>query len=79
MWFLLLGLLGLALKYFQIGPFAAWSWWIFAIPFVLTVLWWAWADRFGYTERKEMRKMELRKKDRQQKQREALGMTKKRR
>jgi hypothetical protein len=36
--------------------------------------WWAWADASGYTKRKEIEKMEKRKQDRIDKQRDAMGM-----
>ena len=37
MWFLALGLIGLALKYFEIGPIGQLSWWIVLIPFGLSL------------------------------------------
>jgi small Trp-rich protein len=80
MWFLLLGVAGLLLKYFEVAPVASWSWWLVLSPFALAVAWWAWADASGYTKRKEMDKMEKRRTDRIDKQRDAMGMaTKKRR
>ena len=74
MFLLGIGLLLLALKVLEIGPVAAWSWYVIAAPFVLTALWWAWADSVGYTKRKEMEKMDKRKQDRIDKHKEALGM-----
>ena len=74
MYLLLIGLVGLVLKYLEIEPVAAWSWWVVLIPFPLAVVWWAWADSTGYTKKKEMNKMDLRKKERIEKQREAMGM-----
>jgi small Trp-rich protein len=41
----------------------------------LTILWWVWADRSGYTKRKEIEKMERRKLDRVNKHRQAMGLT----
>ena len=41
--------------------------------------WWAWADATGYTKRKAMEKMDKRKQDRLDRQREALGIKSKRR
>ena len=79
MYLLLIGLLGLALKYLEIGPVAALSWWVLLIPFALAVAWWAWADSTGYTKKKEMDKMDLRKQVRIEKQREAMGMLPKKR
>ena len=78
MYFLLIGILGIALKYFEIGPVAVWSWWVVLSPFAAAVLWWWWADKSGYTEKKVMQKMEMRKQERIDKQRDAMGMLKKR-
>lgn len=74
MWFLLLGILGVALKYLEIGPVAALSWWIVLIPFALTLAWWAWADASGYTKRKVMEKEDRRRDARIERQRSQLGM-----
>ena len=79
MYLLLIGLLGLVLKYLEIGPVAALSWWVLLIPFALAVAWWAWADSTGYTKKKEMNKVDLRKKERIEKQRIARGMLPKKR
>ena len=79
MYLLLIGLVGLVLKYLEIGPVAALSWWVLLIPFALAVAWWAWADSTGYTKKKEMNKMDLRKKERIEKQRVAMGMLPKKR
>ena len=57
MYLLGLSLLMLALKYFEIGPVATWSWWWVLAPFAATALWWAWADSTGYTKRKAMEKI----------------------
>lgn len=74
MWFLLLGILGVALKYLEIGPVAELSWWIVLIPFALTLAWWAWADSSGYTKRKVMEKEARRRDARIERQRSQLGM-----
>lgn len=79
MYFLLMGIAGLLLKYLEIGPVAELAWWIVLTPFGLAVAWWSWADASGYTKRKEVEKMEDRTKKRLEKQRDALGMLKKRR
>ncbi len=79
MYFLLLGIVGLLLKYLEIGPVAALSWWLVLVPFTLAVAWWAWADASGYTKRKEMQKMDKRKQDRIDKQRAAMGVVTRRR
>jgi small Trp-rich protein len=78
MYLLLIGIVGLVMKYLEIGPVAAWSWWIVLSPFALAVAWWAWADASGYTKQKEVDKMAKRKQDRIDKQRDAMGMLKKR-
>ncbi|RYF73837.1 MAG: TIGR04438 family Trp-rich protein [Comamonadaceae bacterium] len=74
MWFLMLGVLGVALKYLEIGPVATLSWWIVLIPFALAVAWWAWADASGYTKRKVVERENQRKEDRIDRQRSQLGM-----
>ena len=79
MYFLLIGIAALLMKYLEFGPVAAWSWWVVLSPFAMAVLWWAWADKSGYTKRVEMDKMEKRKADRIAKQREAMGMQPKKR
>ena len=78
MYFLGLGLILLLMKFFEIGPVAGWDWadkwYLFAAPFILAVAWWAWADWSGYTKKKAMQKMDLSKKARLAKNREALGL-----
>jgi small Trp-rich protein len=74
MYFLFIGLVALALKYLEIGPVAALSWWIVLLPFALAMAWWAWADASGYTKRREVDKMDRRKQQRIDKQRTAMGM-----
>ena len=73
MYLLGLGLVLLALKYFQIGAVAAWDWWMVLAPFGLAVLWWSWADASGYTKRKAMEKEDARRQERIDKNREAIG------
>ncbi|MGQ2978901.1 MAG: TIGR04438 family Trp-rich protein [Polaromonas sp.] len=78
MFFLFIGIIGILLKYLEIGPVATLDWWIVLIPFALAVVWWWWADSSGYTKKKEMEKMDKRRQDRIDKQRDAMGMLKKR-
>ncbi|MBT9488820.1 MAG: TIGR04438 family Trp-rich protein [Rubrivivax sp.] len=73
--FLLLGLALLAMKAAEFGPVANWSWWVVLAPFGLAVLWWAFADSTGLTQRRAMDKMERRKEERRQRDMEALGLT----
>ena len=73
MYFLGLGLILLAMKYLEMGPVATWSWLVVLAPFGLAVLWWAWADASGYTKRKAMEREDARRKDRIERNREAMG------
>ena len=75
----IVGVLLLAAKMAEFGPFATWSWWIILAPFGLAVLWWEFADSSGWTKRREMDKMELRKVNRRQRMMESLGLGTKRR
>lgn len=74
MYFLLIGIVALAMKYLEVEPVATWSWWIVLSPFGLAAVWWWYADASGYTKKKEVEKMEKRKHDRIEKSREAMGM-----
>jgi small Trp-rich protein len=74
MWFLILGVIGVALKYFEIGPLAETSWWIVLIPFALALAWWSWADWSGYTKRKVVEREDKRRQARIDRQRSNLGM-----
>ena len=74
MYLLGLGVVLLLMKYLEYGPVAEWSWWVVLAPFGLAAAWWAWADFSGYTKRKAMEKMDQKKRDRVDKQREKLGL-----
>lgn len=74
MYFLLIGIATLVMKYLELGPVSAWPWWVVLSPFGMAVVWWAWADSSGYTKRKEMDKMDKRKQDRLERQRKQMGM-----
>ena len=74
MWFLALGLLGVALKFLEIGPVAQWSWFIVLIPFGLAIVWWAWADWSGYTKRKVVERENARRQARIDRQRSQMGL-----
>ncbi len=43
--FLILGLIFTVCKWQELGPIAAWSWWIALAPYALAALWWAWASK----------------------------------
>ena len=68
-----LGFILMALKYLEIGPVAVWEWWVVLSPFGLAMAWWFLADSSGYTKRKAMEAMDARKKDRIERNREAMG------
>ncbi|MCZ2495202.1 TIGR04438 family Trp-rich protein [Xylophilus sp. Kf1] len=70
--FLLVGIVLLALKFFDVSPVAGWSWWVVLLPFALAAAWWTLADRLGYTSRKAAARDEARKQARIDKQREML-------
>ena len=76
-------LLGLAillslLKLAEIGPVATWNWWYILGVYASAAVWWAWADASGYTKRKAMQKMDQRKQDRINRQKEAMQPGKRR-
>lgn len=79
MYFLGLGIILLLMKYLEMDPVAAWSWFVVLAPFGLAVAWWSWADASGYTRRKAMEREDQRRLDRINKQRDAMGLKKKRR
>jgi small Trp-rich protein len=74
MWFVVIGTLMLLMKVADFGPVANWSWWIVLSPFPLAIVWWAWADSMGLTQKEQMRKMEQKKADRRNKALESLGI-----
>ncbi len=78
MYFLGLGIILLLMKYLDIDPVVAWSWWVVLAPFGMAAAWWAWADASGYTRRKAMEREDKRRQDRLNKQRDALGIKRRR-
>ncbi len=73
MYLLLIGIALLAMKYLEIGPVAAFPWWIVLSPFAMAVAWWAWADSSGYTKKKVIERENARKQARIDKNRENMG------
>lgn len=73
MYLLGLGLVLLVMKYLEIGPVAAWNWWVVMLPFGLAVLWWVWADSSGYTKKKAMERENARRQERLDRNHAALG------
>jgi len=74
MLFLGVGVLLLVLKFAEIGPVAAWDWWMVLLPFGLAAAWWAYADATGMTKRRAMDKMEEKKDERRRKAYAAIGL-----
>jgi small Trp-rich protein len=74
MFFIVIGLLLIVLKFADIAPVAGLSWWWVLSPFALAAAWWAYADGSGLTKRREMDKLEEKKKERRRKQMDALGI-----
>jgi small Trp-rich protein len=74
MWFIVLGVLLIVMKLADFGIVATWSWWVVLAPFGLAAAWWAYADSSGYTKRKEMDKLEEKKRERRRKALDALGI-----
>ena len=79
MYLIVLGLLFILLKLAEFGPVANWSWLVVLAPFGVAVVWWAWADASGYTKRREMDKMDDKKKERRKKNLVALGQEERKR
>jgi len=80
MYFVIAGVLMIALNLLGIGPFDAWNWeisgdlWKFIVPFILAALWWVWADKSGLNKRREMEKMDARKEKRRRENLANMGL-----
>jgi small Trp-rich protein len=74
MYFLGIGIVLLLLWYGEVGPVAAWPWYIVLSPFALAVVWWWWADATGYTKCKAVEREEKKRKARIDKSRQAMGV-----
>jgi small Trp-rich protein len=79
MLFLGLGIILLAMKYLEMGPVAAWDWWVVLSPFAAAVVWWIWADWSGYTKKKAVQRENEKKQARIDKSKESLGIRTRRR
>ncbi len=72
MFFMLLGVLLAALKYFEVGFVAGWSWWWVLAPFAVAFVYWEVIDPyFGITKKRAALAIDEGKKARIQKLREA--------
>ncbi|MFO0299633.1 MAG: TIGR04438 family Trp-rich protein [Pseudomonadota bacterium] len=74
MYAVVLGLLLVLAKVTDFGPFGSWSWWIILAPFLAAVIWWQFSDAMGITKRREIERLEDRKRQRRAKALEALGV-----
>jgi len=80
MFFIVVGVLLILLKFAGIEPVASWNLelfghlWRFVLPFVLALAWWGWADASGLTRRREIEKDSDRKAERRRRSVEALGL-----
>jgi len=74
MWFVVLGVLLIALKFAEVSFVAAWSWWAVLSPFAAAAVWWAYADSSGLTKKREMDKLEAKKLERRRANMDAMGI-----
>ena len=80
MLFVAIGVLLILLNVFDVGPIGQWNWqffgdlWKFLLPFFLAMVWWTWSDKSGLDKRREIERMEERKRNRRQENLAALGM-----
>jgi len=80
MFFVIVGVLMIAMNLAGIGWFAAWNWqvtgdlWKFCLPFALAAAWWTWADKSGLNKRREIERMEERKRARRAENLVSLGL-----
>ena len=80
MLFVLIGIAVIVLNLANVGIFGTWNWeffgdmWRFLVPFALAVAWWVWSDKSGLNKRREMEKMEKRKRDRRKENLVSLGI-----
>ena len=80
MFFVLVGVVIIVMNLAGVGPVAHWTWalsgdlWKICVPFGFATVWWAWADASGYNKRREIEKMEERKKARRAENLQALGI-----
>lgn len=73
MYLVIAGVLLILMKYMEIGPVAQWAWWMVLLPFALASAWWAWADMSGYTKKKAMEREDAKRRERIDKNKEAMG------
>jgi small Trp-rich protein len=78
--FVLIGIGLIVCNVMDWGPMATWNWdfsgdlWKFVLPFVLATVWWIWSDASGFTKRRAMQKDADRKRDRLDRNIDAMGL-----
>ena len=72
--FVVIGVLLLLMKLADFGFVGVWPWYVVLFPFGVAVLWWWFADASGWTKRREVNKMEDKKRQRRVDALDALGM-----
>ncbi len=73
--FVIVGTLLVILKLMEVDLVAGLSWWWVLAPFGAAILWWAWSDSTGLTQRRAIRRMEDRKVQRRERDMHALGLS----
>jgi small Trp-rich protein len=80
MLFVIVGVLLILTNLAGIWPAANWNWelfgdlWKFCVPFMFAALWWVWSDKSGLNKRREVERMEQKKRDRRQENLASLGL-----
>jgi small Trp-rich protein len=78
--FALVGLALIVCNLMDWGPMGAWNWeisgdlWKFVLPFILSTVWWIWSDASGLSKRRAMNKDAARKRDRLDRNIDAMGL-----
>ncbi|GAA0767081.1 TIGR04438 family Trp-rich protein [Ideonella azotifigens] len=72
--FIIIGVVLLALWLLDWGFVGHLDWWWIALPFVLALAWWAYADASGLTRKREMEKDEERKAERRRRNIANMGL-----
>lgn len=73
--FILIAVAFIVLKAADVVFMSQIDWWWVCLPLACAAIWWSLADKFGYTQKKAMDRMEARKEARRQRSLEALGRT----
>jgi small Trp-rich protein len=74
MYGVVIGALLVLLKLVEVEPVVNWSWWWVISPLGAAVAWWSYADSSGLTKRREVEKMEAKKRKRREENMANLGM-----